>query len=91
MLESGLVVNKDDFSTYDGFQCNVRTKHLSQKQLYQITKWELFKSYFDPSMAFKNYFLKHHKREFVAIAWKTFKLTISEIFHGKQRNQNLGI
>lgn len=43
LLAQGMVVNKDDFSKYNGFQCNVRTKHLSQKRLKRMVAWEYFK------------------------------------------------
>jgi len=36
MMDEGLIVNKDGYKDYDGFVCNVRTRHLSQKELIAV-------------------------------------------------------
>lgn len=36
MLEEGLITNVDDYSKYDCYHANVRTRHLSPEQLYDI-------------------------------------------------------
>jgi radical SAM superfamily enzyme YgiQ (UPF0313 family) len=38
LLELDLVVNKDDYSNYTGFACNIRTKHLSHKELKEAKR-----------------------------------------------------
>lgn len=38
MLEGGFVVNKDNFDDYTGLNCNIRTKHLSQKELQRCKR-----------------------------------------------------
>lgn len=48
MLNAGLVENKDDFRNYNGFICNIRTKHLTHKQLVRTIAWEGTKLYFNP-------------------------------------------
>lgn len=36
LIKQGLVTNLDDFSKYDGFQANVRTKYLSSEKLFAL-------------------------------------------------------
>jgi len=36
LIELGMVTNLDDFSTYDGFHANVRTRYLTSDQLHKI-------------------------------------------------------
>jgi len=46
MLAEGLITNVDDFSKYDGLTANIRTRHLSDKQL-QYETWKMFAKYYD--------------------------------------------
>lgn len=48
MLDDGLVENVADFRTYNGFICNVRTKHLSQPEIVRLIAQEGAKLYFNP-------------------------------------------
>jgi anaerobic magnesium-protoporphyrin IX monomethyl ester cyclase len=43
LLEQNLVVNKTDFRKYNGFCVNVRTKHLTRRQLEWAIRWEQIK------------------------------------------------
>jgi anaerobic magnesium-protoporphyrin IX monomethyl ester cyclase len=61
LLEAGLVTNHDDLTRYTGFMCNVRTRHLTMKQLNRIMNWENIKAFFSPGMFIGNYFVR--KRE----------------------------
>ncbi|SNB45984.1 radical SAM protein [Geobacter sp. DSM 9736] len=61
LLDAALVENHDDLSRYTGFICNVRTRHLTLKQLNRIMNWENIKIFFSPSMFRGNYFVR--KRE----------------------------
>ncbi len=61
LLEAGLVTNPDDLSRYTGFICNVRTRHLTCRQLNRIMNWENIKIFFSPAMFKENYFVR--KRE----------------------------
>ena len=45
LIKEGLVVNKNDFSRYNGFICNVKTKHLSKKALEKAVIKEMIKFY----------------------------------------------
>ncbi len=58
LLEQGLVSNPDDLTRYNGYMANVRTRHLSSKQLARTMLWESFKLYFDPRVALKSRFLR---------------------------------
>ena len=66
LLEAGLVVNADDFRTYDGFSCNIRTRHLDQKNLYRILKTESAKAFLSPSQITANRYLRHQTIPFSA-------------------------
>jgi anaerobic magnesium-protoporphyrin IX monomethyl ester cyclase len=48
LLKRGLVVNKDDFSLYNGFTCNVRTEHLDSGQINRAIFWSALRLYFHP-------------------------------------------
>jgi anaerobic magnesium-protoporphyrin IX monomethyl ester cyclase len=61
LLAEGLVTNPDDLSRYTGFMCNVRTRHLSERQLNRILNWENMKHFFSPFWFTDNYFVR--KRE----------------------------
>jgi anaerobic magnesium-protoporphyrin IX monomethyl ester cyclase len=48
LLERDLITNKEDFSLYNGFTCNVRTEHLSNRQLNSAIFWGGLRLYFHP-------------------------------------------
>lgn len=77
LLAEGLVINKDDFSKYDGFTANVRTRHLSQEQLWSIARKESIKAVI-PLLQGGNYFLKHFLFSFL---WGELKILFTNIFH----------
>jgi len=66
LLEAGLVVNVDDYSKYDGFHCNIRTRHLSRDELYHLMRGLGFKSNFKISLIVNNRFLRNHMRYFLS-------------------------
>jgi anaerobic magnesium-protoporphyrin IX monomethyl ester cyclase len=59
LMSEGLVVNPNDFSTYDGYHCNIRTRHLSREELWKIFTRENIKSWW-PQLKGGNYLLKHY-------------------------------
>ena len=65
LLEAGLVVNVDDYSKYDGFHCNIRTRHLSRDELYNLVRGLGFKSNFNISLIVNNQLLWNHMRYFL--------------------------
>ena len=50
LLRQGLVTNPDDFTRYNGFWANVRTRHLSDKEL-EFVRWKLHREYYTLSEA----------------------------------------
>jgi radical SAM superfamily enzyme YgiQ (UPF0313 family) len=58
LLSQGLVVNPNDFSTYDGYHCNIRTHHLTKKELWRIFTLENIKSWW-PQLKGGNYLIKN--------------------------------
>jgi radical SAM superfamily enzyme YgiQ (UPF0313 family) len=66
LLEAGLVVNVDDYKDYDGFHCNIRTRHLSRDELYHVMRGLGFRSNFKISLIVNNQFLRHHMRYFLS-------------------------
>jgi len=73
LLDAGLVTNKDDYVTYNGYWANVRTRHLSAREL-QFLKWKYDKQYsrfFNPAAVFKRrYPAAHLYRRVVQIPYK---------------------
>ncbi len=53
MLADGLVANPSDYRQYNGFICNVRTHHLSQRQLVRTIAREGLKLYFHPAFVLR--------------------------------------
>jgi len=91
MLDANLIVNVDDFSKYDGFNCNIRTKYLTQKELFSVLQKECIKAYFDPRMLFNNYFLKRHFKAFIPCIVRNIGVNIYNIIKGKQKALQLDI
>lgn len=60
LLAENLVVNKDDFKSYDGFSCNVRTRYLSRSQLFRTLQLKMLVDHFDVSrIRDGNWFLRN--------------------------------
>lgn len=62
LIEAGLVTNPDNLSRYTGFICNVRTRHLTVRQLNRIMNWENIKIFFSPLMFRDNYFVRKKEK-----------------------------
>jgi anaerobic magnesium-protoporphyrin IX monomethyl ester cyclase len=91
LLEAGLIVNLDDYRSYDGFNCNIRTHHLSRNDLYRLLKRLGVRSNFNLSLIKNNYFLRHHTRHIIRSIIKTTKTDIYNAISGYQRPQQLDI
>jgi anaerobic magnesium-protoporphyrin IX monomethyl ester cyclase len=64
LLEAGLIVNLDDYRTYNGFESNIRTKHLSCRELERIkSKWVHWGS-LHAGFWLRNRLLRNHSRYF---------------------------
>ncbi len=74
-----LIVNKTDLSMYNGFFCNVRTKHLSKEDLVRIYSREVIRFILHslkPWVLLRNSFVKRYLfREFLKFHWLRFLLT----------------
>jgi radical SAM superfamily enzyme YgiQ (UPF0313 family) len=64
LLAEGLVENCDDYSKYDGYHCNVRTKYLTREELWKVFTRENIKSWW-PQLKGGNFFLKHYFRGYL--------------------------
>ncbi len=58
LLAQGLVTNADDFTRYNGFIANVRTRHLSSNAIARSMLSEGIKLYFAPRLATKSRFFR---------------------------------
>ena len=47
LLDRNLITNTEDYSLYNGFTCNVRTKYLSNRQLNRAIFWNGLRLYFN--------------------------------------------
>ncbi len=56
LLSEGLITNSEDFSLYNGFICNVRTRHLTNRELTMAMFWEGLYLYFHPRYLAKSRF-----------------------------------
>jgi radical SAM superfamily enzyme YgiQ (UPF0313 family) len=72
LLEAGLVTNPDDLSRYTGFICNVRTRHLTNRQLNRLMNWENIKIFFSPRMFKGNYFVRKREKGLLKVLLNNF-------------------
>lgn len=59
LLELNLVTNKSDFRLYNGFTCNVRTEHLSTRQMNNAIFWGGLRLYFNPGYIARSRFWRY--------------------------------
>lgn len=85
------MVNKDDFRHYDGFSCNIRTRHLSREELYQVLKKEALKTYLDLPAIARNFYVRNHPRAFLGAMAKAFLATCYFVLRGRQLAGQLDI
>lgn len=91
LKNEGLIVNLDNYQTYDGMSCNIRTRHLSQKTLFRTYHKELLKCYFDWSMISDNYFLKKKSLQLFSASIKCIIEHIRNVLTGKRKNISFDI
>ncbi len=58
LLAEGLVTNPDDLTRYNGYVANVRTRHLSDRQIARAMVWEGLRLYGDPRAARRSTFVR---------------------------------
>jgi radical SAM superfamily enzyme YgiQ (UPF0313 family) len=88
LVAEGLVTNPDDFSRYNGYWANLRTRHLSADEL-QFVRWkcrEEFSSYYHSSRVLReSYPLLTFFRRFIDIPFQKVKRAIR--FRGMDQRQ----
>lgn len=62
MMEEGLIINLSDYSRYNGFICNVRTRKLSQRELNGLISIESLRYYLNPATILKSRLWKERAR-----------------------------
>lgn len=72
LLAADLVTNRNDLSRYTGFMCNVRTRHLTNKQLNRIMNWENIKIFFSPALFQGNYFVRKREKGVLKVLLNNF-------------------
>lgn len=88
LLAAGLVENRDDFSQYDGYHCNIRTRHLTREQLWNVFTMENIRSWW-PQIRGGNYFLKRFFWGYLACEARVALTFISRLFRGRARDWKL--
>ncbi len=91
MLEQGLITNPDDLSLYDGFTCNVRTRHLTQDQLFRLLKWEAMTFFVRPGRKTKIFFLERFGWNIIFAGLRTLRSDLYNIITGKRLATRLDI
>jgi anaerobic magnesium-protoporphyrin IX monomethyl ester cyclase len=79
LLKQGLVTNLGDFSRYNGFICNVRTKYLSNKELNHAIFWGGLCLYFSPSYLKKSRFWRYKPSLWPSLIVNNFRYQIGAI------------
>lgn len=88
MLAADMVVNKDDLSKYDGYTCNVRTKHLTKDEIYVALRKEMFLNFFYPSIGFNNLSIRRYPFLFIKALFFNNLLTIIWDILTRRKNQS---
>jgi hypothetical protein len=91
LLEAGPIDYLEDWPRYDGFTCNLRTRHLSRDELYRLLKSLAAKSNFNPALIRVNYFLRHHPGHFVRVVAKAVLTNIYNVLTARQRSLRLDL
>jgi len=73
LLERGLVTNPDDLDRYNGFIPNVRTEHLSERDLARIMTGAGIRLYWDPRYILRNGIWKACPAQSFWMLWNNIK------------------
>ena len=92
LLAAGLIVNKDNFSSYDGYTCNIRTSHLTQRKLFRALQIQMLKEFFDSRHLKDNWFLKTYPFSFFKkmVGYNFFRIILN-ILTGEVKKRNFDI
>ncbi len=72
LLARDLVVNKENFSRYNGFIANVRTEHLSVQQLNRLMVIEGAKLYWSPKHLKHSRFWRYNGKGSLGLLYNNF-------------------
>jgi anaerobic magnesium-protoporphyrin IX monomethyl ester cyclase len=73
LLAEGLVTNPDDFSRYNGFIANIRTRHLSTGELNRAMLWGGLRLYFHPRYLARSRFWRYRPWLWPALLANNFR------------------
>jgi radical SAM superfamily enzyme YgiQ (UPF0313 family) len=73
LLERGLVTNADDLDRYNGFIPNVRTEHLSDRDLARLMTSSGIRLYWDPRYVLRNGLWKACPAQSLTMLWNNIK------------------
>ena len=73
LIRDGLVSNTDNFSKYNGFICNVRTRRLTTRQLTLLMLWNGIKLFFHPRYIAKSRFWRYHAKLWPALVMNNIR------------------
>ena len=76
LLSESLITNRDDFSLYNGFICNVRTRHMSSRELTMSMFWEGLRLYFHPRYLAKSRFWQYRPSLWPSLVANNFRYLI---------------
>ncbi|OGN90782.1 MAG: hypothetical protein A2Z70_02785 [Chloroflexi bacterium RBG_13_48_17] len=79
LLKQSLITNLDDFSRYNGFICNVRTKYLSNKELNRAIFRGGLRLYFSPGYLKKSRFWRYRPSLWPSLIVNNFRYQIGAI------------
>jgi len=74
LLDAGLIVNLDDYRSYNGFESNIRTKYLNCKELERLKSNLVLWRGFNPVFLARNYFLRNHFAYYLKATARNFAL-----------------
>jgi anaerobic magnesium-protoporphyrin IX monomethyl ester cyclase len=76
LLSESLITNRDDFSLYNGFICNVRTRHMSSRELTMSMFWEGLRLYFHPRYLAKSRFWRYRPSLWSSLVANNFRYLV---------------
>jgi radical SAM superfamily enzyme YgiQ (UPF0313 family) len=79
LLKQGLITNLDDFSRYNGFICNVRTKNLSNEELNRAIFWGGLRLYFNPRYLKKSRFWRYKPSLWPSLIVNNFRYQVGAV------------
>lgn len=86
-LQAEDLITNNDFSRYDGFTCNIRTRNISQQELFRCLKSLTLRRVFDPKAIYDSTFLRMFPLRFTLTA--VLKCVLNNLYNVLTAKQNL--